>query len=168
MTEKITVVKLKENISKNPFYSCPGGGTFELNSFHLVGHLTSDLIPGVGHLTNSDFKSSNARGCPVGGMLKFQIDRYINAEISFDFQPIASLTFVLQTLPIDMIDAWFQTLFCFKFFIEVNICCRFVLHCVKSVHPMPQSLLCSQCRNRFFGQEILNNRAWSCFNIPNY
>ena len=62
MSEKITAVKVKENISKNPFYSCPGGGTFELNSFHLAGHFT-----------NSDFKSSNARG----GMLKFQIDRYI-------------------------------------------------------------------------------------------
>ena len=66
MSEKITAVKLKENINKNPFYSCPGGGTFELNSFHLAGHLTSDLVPGAGHLTNSDFKSSNARELPGG------------------------------------------------------------------------------------------------------
>ena len=67
MSEKITAVKLKENISKTPFYSCPGGQTFELNSFHLAGHLTSDLVSEAGHLTNSDFKSSNARGLPRKG-----------------------------------------------------------------------------------------------------
>ena len=64
MGENITAAKLKENISKNPFYSCPGAGTFELKSFYLTGHLTSELVLGAGNLTNSDFKSSNARVLP--------------------------------------------------------------------------------------------------------
>ena len=67
MNEKITDIKLKENNSKNPFYSCPRDRTFELNSFHLAGQLTSDLVPGARHLTNSDFKSSNAWGLPGRG-----------------------------------------------------------------------------------------------------
>ena len=76
MSETITVVKLKESISKNPFFFLfPGAGTFELKSFHMAGHLASDLLPGAGNLTNSDFKSSNARGVS-GKMLKFWIDRY--------------------------------------------------------------------------------------------
>ena len=82
MSEKITAVKLKENISKNPFYSCPGGGTFELNSFHLAGHLTSDLVPGAGHLTNNDFKSSNARGLPGGGCWSFKLIDTLISRIS--------------------------------------------------------------------------------------
>ena len=78
MSEKIIAIQLEENISKNPFYSCPGDGAFELNSFHLARHLTSDLVPGARHLTNTNFKSSNALGLPRGGMLKFQIDQYIS------------------------------------------------------------------------------------------
>ena len=86
MSEKITAVKSKENISKNPFYSCPGGGTFELNSFHLAGHLASDLVPEAGHLTNSDFKSSNAWELPVKGHVEVSnIDRYIKINSYFAF-----------------------------------------------------------------------------------
>ena len=66
MRENITAVKLKENISENPFYSFPGAGTFELKSFYLAGHLTSDLVPEAGNLTNRDFKSLTARGLPGG------------------------------------------------------------------------------------------------------
>ena len=68
MSEKITSVKLKENISKKDFFLDPGVGTFELKSLNMAGHLTSDLVPGVGNLTIDDFKSSNARG-----ILKLQI-----------------------------------------------------------------------------------------------
>ena len=78
MRENITAVKLKENISKNSFYSCPGAGTFELKS------LTSDLVSGAGNLTNSDFKNSNGPGVArEGSMLKFQIDRYISLELEW-------------------------------------------------------------------------------------
>ena len=71
--EKITTKK----ISAKPHYILvPGSGTFELKSFHMAWHLKSDLVPGAENLTNSVFKSSNARGLP-GGMLKFQIARYI-------------------------------------------------------------------------------------------
>ena len=59
----------------NLFFLVPGVRTFENKSFHMAGHLTSNLVPGTGNLTNSDFKSSNAWVWP-GGMLKFRTDRY--------------------------------------------------------------------------------------------
>ena len=45
MSEKITAIKLKENnfISKTQFILVLGAGTFELKSFHMAGHLTSNL-----------------------------------------------------------------------------------------------------------------------------
>ena len=66
MSENITAVKLRENISKKEFFLVPGAGTFELKSFHMTGNLTRDLVPGTGILTISDFKSSNAPGLPGG------------------------------------------------------------------------------------------------------
>ena len=47
MSENIIAVKLKENKSKNAFFLVPGAGTFELKSFYIAGHLTSDLVPGA-------------------------------------------------------------------------------------------------------------------------
>ena len=42
-----------------------------------VGHLNSILAQGGGNLNDPIFKSSNARGLPGGGMLKFRVDRRI-------------------------------------------------------------------------------------------
>ena len=43
-----------------------------------VGHLNTILARGGGNLNDPIFKSSNARGLPGGGMLKFRVDRRIN------------------------------------------------------------------------------------------
>ena len=64
MSEKITTVKLKENISKNPFFLVLEAGTLELKSFHMARQLISNLFPGARNLTN---KSLNARGLPGEG-----------------------------------------------------------------------------------------------------
>ena len=75
MSEKITAVKLKENISKNPFYSCL---KLKLKLNQTLSILTSDLVPGAGHLTKSTAISKvQMLGVCPGDMLKFQIDRYI-------------------------------------------------------------------------------------------
>ena len=42
-----------------------------------VGHLNTILAIGGGNLNDPIFKSSNARGLPGGGMLKFRVDRRI-------------------------------------------------------------------------------------------
>ena len=42
-----------------------------------VGHLNTTLARGGGNLNDPIFKSSNARGLPEGGMLKFRVDRRI-------------------------------------------------------------------------------------------
>ena len=42
-----------------------------------VGHLNTILARGGGNLNDPIFKSSNARGLPGGGMLKFRVDRRI-------------------------------------------------------------------------------------------
>ena len=52
-----------------------------------VGHLNTILARGGGNLNDPIFKSSNARGLPGGGMLKFRVDR----RITFTF-PIALTT----------------------------------------------------------------------------
>ena len=48
-----------------------------------VGHLNTILARGGGNLNDPIFKSSNARGLPGGGMLKFRFDRRIIVLTSF-------------------------------------------------------------------------------------
>ena len=45
-----------------------------------VGHLNTILARGGGNLNDPIFKSSNARGLPGGGMLKFRVDRRIKSD----------------------------------------------------------------------------------------
>ena len=45
-----------------------------------VGHLNTILAIGGGNLNDPIFKSSNARGLPGGGMLKFRVDRRITVN----------------------------------------------------------------------------------------
>ena len=80
---KRTTVELNEEISKNLFFLVLQMGTFEHKSFHMAGHLISNLVPKAGNLTNSYFNSSNAQGWP-GGDLKFRIDRYITINLKFE------------------------------------------------------------------------------------
>ena len=68
--------QLNKPISRNLFSLV--WGALEHKSFHMARHLTSNLIPGSGNFTKSNFKSSNVQVWPGGRMLKFQIDRYIN------------------------------------------------------------------------------------------
>ena len=72
--KRLQPFRKKKIPEKTHFFLVPRAGTFVLKSFHTLGHLTNNLIPGAGylHLTNSDFKSLN-----VGDMLSFRIDRYI-------------------------------------------------------------------------------------------
>ena len=49
-------------------------------SDNKVGHLNTILAIGGGDLNDPIFKSSNARGLPGGGMLKFRVDRRIRIE----------------------------------------------------------------------------------------
>ena len=80
MSENIITVKLKESFSKNVFFLVLGEGTFELKSFNMAGHLTSDLVPGTRPTMIS--KDQMPGGCPGGGgrgggggkMLEFQVD----------------------------------------------------------------------------------------------
>ena len=45
MSEEIKTVELNEKISTNSFFLSPGEGTsFELKSFHMAEHLTSNLL----------------------------------------------------------------------------------------------------------------------------
>ena len=46
-----------------------------------VGHLNTILAIGGGNLNDPIFKSSNARGLPGEGMLKFRVDRRITEAI---------------------------------------------------------------------------------------
>ena len=57
-----------KEIGTNLFFLFLEAVLFEHKSFHMVEHLTSNLVQGAGNLTNSDIKSSNARVRP-GGML---------------------------------------------------------------------------------------------------
>ena len=50
-----------------------------------VGHLNTILARGGGNLNDPIFKSSNARGLPGGGMLKFRVDRRIILCSNFIF-----------------------------------------------------------------------------------
>ena len=59
--------------AKTHFIFVPGVGTFKLKSFHLAGQLTSNLVPGAGNLTNSNFKSSNAQGLLQGACWSFKL-----------------------------------------------------------------------------------------------
>ena len=49
-----------------------------------VGHLNTILARGGGNLNDPIFKSSNARGLPGGGMLKFRVDRRIRLSLTLN------------------------------------------------------------------------------------
>ena len=68
--KRITVtVELNDEIRTNLFFPVPGAGAFEHKSFCMAKHLTSNVVPGAGILTNRDFKSSNAQGWPRGDVM---------------------------------------------------------------------------------------------------
>ena len=49
-----------------------------------VGHLNTIFARRGGNLNDPIFKSSNARGLPGGGMLKFRVDRRITGPDKTD------------------------------------------------------------------------------------
>ena len=77
MSEKITAVKLKENISKNPFYFCPGGGDIWTKIFPPCWAIDQQSCPRGWEFDQQQLQKFKCPGIAPGGMLKFQIDRYI-------------------------------------------------------------------------------------------
>ena len=59
-----------------------------------VGHLNTILAIGGGNLNDPIFKSSNARGLPGGGMLKFRVDRRISFLFFFLLANVANTAFL--------------------------------------------------------------------------
>ena len=52
-----------------------------------MGHLKTFFAQGVENLISQISKSSNSRGRPGGGMVKFRIDRYITVKRP-DYAPV--------------------------------------------------------------------------------
>ena len=80
MSEKITAVKLKENISKNPFYSCPRGRDMWTKLFPSGWAFDQRSCPVERAFDQQRFQKFKCPGVARGGMLKFQIDQYIKKE----------------------------------------------------------------------------------------
>ena len=90
MSEKITVVNLKEIISKNPFYSCPWGGDIWTKIFPSGRAFGQWSCPRSREFDQQQFQKFKCLGVAgEGGMLKFQIDRYIK-----DQKTICKLLFI--------------------------------------------------------------------------
>ena len=70
-----------------------GEADFTDKSDDGVGHLNTILARGGGNLNNPIFKSSNVRGLPAGGMLKFRLDRCIRMITKSDDR-VAGVRFV--------------------------------------------------------------------------
>ena len=60
----------------------PGVGHLTIHLTLHVGHLNRFWGPGVGNLTAENQKNQMPGGMPGGGMLRFEIDRYIRYLIS--------------------------------------------------------------------------------------
>ena len=66
-----------------------------------VGHLNTILAIGGGNLNDPIFKSSNARGLPGGGMLKFRVDRRISLNKCHRARVHNGTKELIQTAPND-------------------------------------------------------------------
>ena len=86
MSEKIAPVKLKENISKNPFYSGPGDGDIWTKIFPPGRAFDQRSCPIGREFDQQQFQKFKCPGIARGGILKFQIDRYITSSSGMLFK----------------------------------------------------------------------------------